>query len=449
MMTSAMPFAERKHPAALAGLPDGTPLCVALSGGADSVALLCLLADLPALSAVHVHHGIRGAEADRDAAFCRALCEKRRVPLTVLHIDAPALAKARGVGLETAARDGRYEAITAHLKQNGIPLLATAHHADDQLETLLLHLLRGSGLRGLGGIPACRPLDDGIFVVRPLLSLTHKDLTAYLREIGQSFVEDSTNSEPCCSRNRLRLEVAPLLEALYPNCARTAARAAESLREDEAYLSRLAADFIAAEGAEPPLAALAALPRPVFARVLRELLPSCPERVHIDALADFCQKATPHATLSLPGVRIAAENGRLCRATKATPPQHYELVLQQGENPLPFGGAVWLLSNGETLPASSRADHKFVVQIPLCRDKIKGTLRARDLRPGDKLRSCGVNRAVRRLAGADIPLSTRATMPLLVDDEGVLACPFGKDHNVRDNAFSPNGSDLAVYLLFD
>ena len=447
-MESGAPLSKLKSPAALAGVPVTTPTCVALSGGADSVALLCLLSDLPALSAVHVHHGIRGAEADRDANFCRALCQKRGIPLTVLHIDAPALAKAWGVGIETAARDGRYQAITAHLKKNGIPLLATAHHADDQLETLLLHLLRGTGLRGLGGIPPCRPLDDGIFVVRPLLSLTHSDLTAYLREIGQSFVEDSTNSTPCCNRNRLRMEVAPLLEALYPDCARTVARAAETLREDEAYLSHLAEAFIASEGNSPTLSALAALPRPVFARVMRLLLPTCPQQVHIDALLDFCSKATPHAALSLPGVRVMAENGRFCKVEAKPVKAQYEITLHPGENSLPSGGAVWLLQPGEELPASSRADHNFVVQIPLCRDKIKGSLRARDLRAGDKLRSCGVNRAVRRLAGADVPLSTRATMPLLVDDEGVLACPFGKNHNVRDNAYAPDRSDLTAYLLF-
>ncbi|MBR6727968.1 MAG: tRNA lysidine(34) synthetase TilS [Clostridia bacterium] len=438
-----------RDPRRLAELPEDAPLCVALSGGADSVALLCLLADDPRLSAVHVHHGIRGAEADRDADFCRALCAARGIPLTVLYIDAPALASKRGIGLESAARDGRYEAITAHLKEHRIPLLVTAHHADDQLETLLLHLLRGSGLNGLGGIPACRPLSEGILVARPLLSLTHRQLTAYLNEIGQSYVEDSTNGEPCCARNRLRLEVAPLLESLYPDCARVVSRAAESLREDEAYLKAQAADFLAREGKSPSLAALAALPRPIFARVMQQLLPEVPEHVHIDSLFSFCQKGVPHASLSLPGARVGAENGRLCLLPKQAEPSDYELALLPGENSLPFGNLAYLLPIGSEPPLSSRAHHKFVVQIPLCSAKIDGRLRVRNLRPGDRLQSCGVNRAVRRLPGPEVPLSTRATMPLLADDSGLLACPFGKNRNIRDSSYSKEGHDISIFLLFD
>ena len=434
-----------RDPRALASLPADAPLCVGLSGGADSVALLCLLAGDPLLSAVHVHHGIRGAEADRDADFCAALCQRLGIPLTVLHIDAPALAEERGIGLETAAREGRYAAITAHLRQNSIPLLVTAHHADDQLETLLQHLLRGSGLRGLSGIPACRPLAEGILVARPLLLVTHRELTAYLEKTGQSYVEDSTNGEACCTRNSLRLSVAPLLEALYPDGARAAARAAETLREDEDYLTALAREFIQKEGREPRLTALGALPRPVFARVMRELLPTAPAQVHIEALWSLCREATPHAALSLPHVRVAVTNGRLCMEGTATGPIDYDVALRSGENLLPAGNAVVLLPHGA--PPPSPAHHRFVVQIPLCTAKIKGALRARNLRPGDKLRAGGINRAVRRLAGPAVPLSTRAAMPLLCDDAGLVACPFGKN-NVRDDVYGKEGCDTDVYLLF-
>ena len=118
-------------PHALAGLPADTPVAVALSGGADSVALLCLLCGCKGLTAVHVHHGIRGAEADRDLAFCKALTTRLGVPLHTLYVDAPARARETGKSLETAAREARYEAITALLKKEGIPLLATAHHADE------------------------------------------------------------------------------------------------------------------------------------------------------------------------------------------------------------------------------------------------------------------------------------------------------------------------------
>ena len=436
-----------RDPRALAGLDAAAPLCIALSGGADSVALLAMLAGDPLLSAVHVHHGIRGAEADRDERFCREVAAKYAVPLTVLRIDAPALAKAQGIGLETAAREGRYAAILDHMQQNGIPLLVTAHHANDQLETMLQHLLRGSGLNGLGGIPACRPLCADTFVARPLLQIPKAELLAYLDAMGQDYVTDSTNSEPCCARNRLRAEVAPILKSLYPGGAAAAARCALSLQEDERFLTGLAEDFLKKEGKEPSVAALAALPRPVFARVMQLLLPAAPERTHIEALATLCERGTPHASLSLPGTRVAIEDGRLCFPKSRTPVTDYDVPLHTGENPLPGDAAVWLLSPTDTPPTAFR--HTFIVQIPLCSAKIKGVLRARNLRPGDKLLSCGVNRAVRRMAGSSVPATTRAQMPLLVDDGGVLAVPFGKNHNVRDDAYAKCDHDLIAYLLFD
>lgn len=436
-----------QDPRTLAGAAKNAPLCVALSGGADSTALLCLLSGDPQLSAVHVHHGIRGAEADRDADFCRTLCEGLNVPLTVLHIDAPAIAASRGVSLETAARDGRYAAITAHLQQHSIPLLVTAHHADDQLETMLQHLLRGSGGAGLGGIPACRTLSDGVTVVRPLLHITHEAILAYLAQMGQSYVEDSTNNEPCCTRNRLRLTVTPLLRELYPEGAAAAARCAAALQEDEAYFREQAAAFLMQEGREPRIAALMALPRPILVRVLQQLLPVAPTRVHLEALFAFCEKAIPHATLSLPETRVTVENGRLCLLAEEIC-EGYDIPLHEGENPLPCGGAVWVLPRGTMHTPPTDIHHKYVVQIPLCRDMIKGELHARTLRPGDKLHSGGVNRAVRRLPGSDVSIATRARMPLLTDEHGVVACPFGKNHNVRDDAYDKAG-DLTVLLLFD
>lgn len=443
------PHLPLQDPRVQAQLSPDAPLCVALSGGADSVALLCLLSKDPSLSAVHVHHGIRGAEADRDEAFCRMLCQEHGIPLTVLHIDAPALARERGVGLETAARDGRYAAITAHMRERQIPLLVTAHHANDQLETMLQHLLRGSGTAGLGGIPACRPLGEELWVARPLLFCTHAQLEAYLAEIGQSYIEDSTNQQPCCTRNRLRLEVTPVLEELYPGGAPAAARCAASLQEDEAYFQELAADFLRREGNTPPLAALAALPRPIFARVMRRLLPEPPQRVHMDALLAFCGKATPHAALSLPGIRVAAEGGRLCITEQLPDAEAYDIVLHEGENPLPCAGLAVVLPKGSPLPQPSSSHHKYAVQISLCSAKISGELRARTLRPGDRIRACGVNRAVRRLPGSAVSVATRARMPLLADDKGVLACPFGKNHNIRDDAYSKTDCDLDVWLLFD
>lgn len=448
------PPAGFRDPRALAGLPATAPLCVGLSGGADSVALLAMLSALPPVFAVHVHHGIRGEEADRDEAFCRRLCRDLHVPLTVLHIDAPILAKERGVSLETAARDGRYAAITEHMKKAGIPLLVTAHHADDQLETMLQHLLRGSGLSGLCGIPACRPLGDGLLVARPLLTVTRKALRAYLADVKLSFVEDSTNADPCCTRNRLRLEVAPVLEELYGGGAKNAARCAAILAEDEAYLQSLAADFLQKEGDEPSLAALAALPRPIFARVMQQWLPTCPEQVHVDALADFCREAEPNAMLSLPKCRVSARKGRLARSEDDLFAADYEILLKIGRNEIPaIGGLAILCKNGENCDLPPTNLHKYATRISLSTATIKGGLTVRNRRTGDRILHEGMHKVVRRLA-TDIPPTVRARMPLLTDEDGILAVPFAEPHKkggalLRDGAFDRGKeTDLTLYLYF-
>ncbi len=440
-----------RHPRALSGYGEDAPVCVAFSGGADSTALLALLAGDPLVSAVHVHHGIRGAEADRDEAFCRDLAERLHVPLTVLRIDAPALAAARGVSLETAARDGRYEAILAHMRENHVPILATAHHANDQLETVLQHLLRGSGLGGLCGIPPCRMLDGTHAVVRPLLAVSREELRAFLQQNHLPYVEDSSNGEPCCTRNRLRLEVLPLLEDIFPGGVKSALRCTETLSQDEAYLGGLAAAFLEREGKEPRLAALSDLPRPIFARVMQRLLPCAPEKQHIDALYDFCERRVPHARISLPGVTLTAAHGRLCTAAD-TQVQDYEIRLQPGENPLPCGMA-FLARKGEPCQYPHANLHKYATQISLGSATIKGELLLRNRREGDRLLHGGMHKAVRRLAGLSLlPPPVRARMPLVADGEGLAAVPLGRENGAplyRDGTDPKHGGDLMLYLFFD
>ena len=180
----------------------------ALSGGADSTALLLCLHELKEqlsldLRAVHVHHGIRGAEADRDAAFCAELCKQYGIPLQTVHVNVPAYAAEHRLSEETAARRLRYEALD-QAAPDGV--IVTAHHAGDNAETVLFHLIRGSGLRGLCGIP---PKNGRI--LRPMLEAEKSEILAFLQERGQSFVEDSTNHEGGSSRNRIRHDTMPLL----------------------------------------------------------------------------------------------------------------------------------------------------------------------------------------------------------------------------------------------
>lgn len=436
-----------RDPWDLAGKPHDTPLAVALSGGADSVALLALVAGAGTVRAVHVHHGIRGAEADRDEAFCREIAAALGVPLSVLHIDVPALAAARGEGMETAARNARYAALEAWCAAEGIPLLATAHHADDQLETVLQNLLRGAGTRGLSGIPVCRSLGAAL-VVRPLLRVPRADLRAYLAARDLPFVTDSTNDEPFCRRNRLRAEVLPALGRIEPHAAAHAAQSAAALAEDEAYFTDLAAAFLRNEGDRPRLSALAALPRPVRTRVWRLWLPARPAAAHIAALEGLLADPAPHKALSLPDCRVSAENGRLCVQKNVgiqTGNVHFDVPLAVGETAFPHDGVAVYLSKKDEPPADFSSNlFTYHAKCSLSARTIKGCLSVRTRRAGDRILSGGMHKEVRKLpAWRPFSPETRARVPLLADAEGVLAVPYGP---VRDGC---GGSDLFVFFQFN
>lgn len=193
-------------------LAEGEVVSVALSGGADSVALLCLLRTLGyPLVALHCNFHLRGEESDRDEQFVRSLCERLNVPFHVQHFSTTEHAKEHHQSIEMAARQLRYDWFAQMRHQLNIRLTAVAHHRDDQAETILLNLLRGTGLRGLCGM---HPLQGEI--VRPLLTLTRNDILSYLQSIGQSYVTDSTNLQQEARRNQLRLDLLPRLRELNP-----------------------------------------------------------------------------------------------------------------------------------------------------------------------------------------------------------------------------------------
>ena len=219
------------------------PLLAAVSGGADSLALLLGLRALSPpgkpLLAVHVHHGIRGREADADAAFVRARCEALGIPLLEGRVDAPAVARSEKISLEMAARQARYGFFRDAAARTGAEAVATAHTADDQAETVLLKLLRGAGPRGLSGI-APRATVLGVPVVRPFLAVTRRAIESGLRAAGEGWREDRTNRDTRLLRNRVRHELLPVLEARFnPRIRDILNRTAAVLRDEEAWLKPL------------------------------------------------------------------------------------------------------------------------------------------------------------------------------------------------------------------
>ena len=258
-------------------LPSGGTVLCAVSGGADSMCLLVWLLELGAkygctVAAAHYNHGLRGAQADADEAFVRSWCAGRGVPFYAGRGDVAAAAKEHGWSIEEAGRNLRYAFLSETAEQIGALRVATAHNRGDNAETVLLNLIRGTGLTGLSGIAPVR----GIFV-RPLLDTPRQEIEAYLAEHGIPHVEDRTNTDPAHTRNRIRHEVLPLLRQLNPRVEETLAQTAGVLRQEDAYL-RAAAERVCrqverrGESAALERKALLELPAALQGRVVRSML---------------------------------------------------------------------------------------------------------------------------------------------------------------------------------
>lgn len=268
-MTQPSPAATALH----AALAEDTlaPLRLALSGGLDSCLLLHLLAAEPdwrrRLEAVHVHHGL-SPHADEWAAFCVAQGAALGVPVRVERVQ---LCPGNGESLEAQARRARYGMLARHLPPGGV--LLTAHHGDDQLETLLLAIKRGSGVRGLAGMGARQPFAGGV-LVRPLLGFARAELAAQAGVLGLTWVEDESNGDERFDRNFVRQQLAPPLRARWPAILQTAARSMSLCAEAAELLDELAQSDLAAigEGERLPVAPLNALSPARRANVLRHWL---------------------------------------------------------------------------------------------------------------------------------------------------------------------------------
>ena len=200
-------------------------LLVGLSGGADSVCLLTVLHELGyKIGAAHCNFHLRGSESDRDETFVRNLCGQMGIPLHVAQFQTADYAKEHGLSIEMAARELRYRWFTQLAQDTGAEGVCIAHHSDDQVETILLNMLRGTGLKGLLGMQR----KNGIFL-RPLLGVSRNEILQYLDAIGQDYVTDSTNLEDDVQRNKLRLDVIPLLEKVTPAAKQNILRMADNL----------------------------------------------------------------------------------------------------------------------------------------------------------------------------------------------------------------------------
>ncbi len=402
-------------------LPPGSRVLCAVSGGADSMCLLHLLWSRReelgiALAAAHYEHGLRGEESLRDADFVAGWCREKGIRCVTEHGDVRAYAEQRGMGLEEAARELRYAFLARTAEELCCDRIATAHNADDNAETLLLHLTRGSGGKGLGGIPPVRGA-----IVRPLLHCTRAEIAAYLEQNAVPHVEDSSNGRDDFARNRLRHQVMPVLRELNPAFAAAAGRTAELLRQDEDCLSRLAADFIEAyyDGESLPLKELGQLHPAVASRVVRGLCESSLEQGHVDAVLALCG-GTGFSQLDLPGLRLRREQGRLW-FTQTEPQTIPARPLRAGETlEIPEAGIRITAEEGEH---RQEIHELFNIYSFKCAN-ICGTLICTGRQPGDRLRVAGrgCTKSLKALfLEAGMTRADRERTVVFRDDAGILA----------------------------
>lgn len=390
-------------------LSPGDKVIAAVSGGADSVAMLFALYLLRdelgiTLEAAHFNHHLRGAESDRDEAFVTDFCGRYCIPL---HLGSGRIVSGKK-GLEAAARDARY----AFLRR--LPgKVATAHTADDNAETVLMRLIRGTGLKGLGAIA---PVSGN--VIRPMLTVTRDDVEAFLKEYALPHVEDSSNAEDDFLRNRIRHGILPLMRAENPRIGENLSAMALLLRQDEACLQAMIP-----EEQMPDVSRLKAMEPALRRRALERFLKAQgvqePEQIHILQAEQLLYHWSPSAAMQFPGgVTIGRQYDSLVRLECA--PELPETRLSvPGETCI--GGKRFV--SEYTTDLEERPGSVLVCPV--------GALTVRSRRSGDTMRLPGGTRSLKKMyIDRKIPASQRAAVPVLADDRGVLAV-FGIGTDIR------------------
>ena len=395
MLNKILAFLRRYHM-----IQPGDKVICAVSGGADSIALLLAMYLLSeklniTLEAAHFNHHLRGEESDRDEAFVKSFCEGYGIKL---HCGSGEV-KAGKKGLEAAARDARYNFLLA------LPgKIATAHTAGDNAETLLMHLIRGTGLKGLGGIA---PVSGNL--IRPMLEVTRQEVNAFLKEYGVSYVDDSSNDTDCFLRNRVRHHIMPLLQQENPKICENLSSMAQRLREDEAALSELV------DVNDISVAKLRNMPYSLRSRNLAAFLEKHgvkePSAEHIALLDNLVFSQKPSGKGCFPnGVIISRCYDKLVPITEELDIPSTELACP-GETVVPD-----LCLKVICKPATELLDKadRFTVSP-------SGKLWLRSRAAGDAIRRSGGTKTLKKLfIDCKIPAAERSRIPVIADDNGVV-----------------------------
>jgi tRNA(Ile)-lysidine synthase len=416
--------------------PGGGTVVVAVSGGADSVALLHVLHELSSAIGIrpvvaHLDHRLRRRESTADARFVRGLAKSLDCPFLSARRDVAALAAEHGLSLEMAARDARYAFLRSVARRTKAACVATGHTADDQAETLMLRLARGAGPRGLAGIPAVTEA-HGVRVVRPLLGVHRAEIEAFLVRRGMDWREDSSNADDGFLRNRVRHDVLPLLrDRLNPRVTDALCRTAGLLADENDWLEALAADLLAGcstDGGALDTGVLKTQPAAARRRVVRQWL-ACQGMdvagtghdimLQLDGLVTG---ASGSRTLDVPGATVQRSADGLLRATAgkrpAPPPGFRQRLRVPGETLLAEQGLRVVVRRERGIRRPPRGTPGELPAYASLSSAAVGrrALYVRSWKPGDRMRPLGM-RGSRKLqdifVDARVPSDTRHSVPVI------------------------------------
>jgi tRNA(Ile)-lysidine synthase len=420
----------------------GQHLLVAVSGGPDSVALVALLHRLRTpwrltLSAVHGNYGLRGSESDDDQEFVEALCQRLEIPLHTMQLNVQN--RARGTSLQAAARDLRYDGVTTIAQRCGADRIAVGHTADDQAETVLLWMLRGAGLSGISGMPACR---DGI-IVRPLYETRRREILAYLQGEGLSFRRDSSNNKLIYLRNRIRHEIVPVLQRVSPSAVKALCRLADVCREDDRYLDEQVAALHATRIDRLPdgeqmveRTFMRELPPAVQRRLIRSSLrrysPSDrpPSLRTVELVLQAVMKKNRVSNIAIPSGAVIVDKDFVRFFPPTSREQPHDRPHQAVPMVLPSPGTITWAATGQRIHVE-RSPRKNIYEmaygkdrIVVDADRISGPLVVRAWQPGDRFCPFGMKGRSKKLQDFFTDLKVfggdRAKIPVVATAEQIV-----------------------------
>lgn len=397
----------------------GKILC-GFSGGADSTVLLTVLIKIfgaENITAVHVNHMLRGADADADEEFCREFAEKHGVAFICRRVDIRALCG--NTSVEETARNARYEIFAEAANTLGADFIALAHNASDNLETVLFNMCRGSGLSGMRGIPFSRPCGKSM-IIRPLLDCTKSEILGFADENGLSFVTDKTNSDTHYTRNFIRANIVPSIKTLFPQAEKSVGFMCDSLSLDYDFLQRQAADFINANISDGkiPQSALILLHSAVLRRVLSELCPVLLDFRHTEAAEELIRSGTDGKLSVSDGIFAICSNGVFFFGRSGEKPKRCEFSfpLSEGANASPLGFCVIVGESGD-VPSG----YALIGTAEIDSSALSG-LTARSRRAGDRYHFWKMTRTIKKMVGS-LTENAKKIRPVICDGERILWYP--------------------------